>query len=453
LSATSRRTLNELEELVTPKMTKYIPHTPTPKQTAFLLLEDKEAFYGGAAGGGKSDALLMAALQYVDVRGYRALLLRRTYQDLSLPGALMDRAKEWLAPWVWRKEVTWIDKDKTFLFPSGATITFGYLESENDKYRYQSSEFQFIGFDELTQFTETQYTYLFSRLRRLAHSEIPLRVRGASNPDGTGLEWVKQRFVVEGEARGRIFISAKLDDNPHLDQASYEESLAELDPITRARLRHGNWEVRHEGKLFNKGWFKTIQRETAQLPRNMRLVRYWDLASSEEPKANQKNKDPDYTAGLLLGEWRGIYYVLDVQRFRLSPEATELKIKQTAIDDGYHVNVFIEEEPGSAGKHLIDHYARTVLKGYAVRGNRETGSKVLRANPVSSAAERGNICLIEAPWNGIFLDELVMFPTKDYHDDQVDAFSGAFRMLKTRVSVDAIPSDLSTDNSYWRMGT
>lgn len=450
MTLTSKTALKELERLTTPKMTKYIPHDPSPKQTAFLLLPNKEAFYGGAAGGGKSDALLMAALQYVDTRGYRALLLRRTYQDLSLPGALMDRAKEWMAPWVYRKEVTWIDKDKTFLFPSGATITFGYLESENDKYRYQSSEFQFIGFDELTQFTETQYTYLFSRLRRLAHSEVPLRMRGASNPDGTGLEWVKQRFVVEGAAKNRPFISAKLEDNPHLDQQAYDESLQELDPITRLRLREGNWEVRAEGKLFSSGWFKKIQ--DFDVPRTMRMVRYWDLAGSEEPTKLNRNKDPDYTASVLLGEWRGIYYVLDVQRFRLSPEATELKILQTAMQDGFHVNIFIEEEPGSAGKHLIDHYARTVLKGYAVRGNRETGSKVLRANPVSSAAERGNIHLIEAPWNTAFIDELVMFPTKDYHDDQVDALTGAFRMLKTRVSVDAIPTGIETEGSYWRMG-
>jgi len=441
--------MNRLEELTTPRTTKYIPHAPTPKQTAFLLLDNKEAFYGGAAGGGKSDALLMAALQYVDIRGYRALLLRRTFQDLSLPGALMDRMKEWMSPWIWRKEVTWIEKEKTFLFPSGATITFGYLESENDKYRYQSAEFQFIGFDELTQFTETQYTYMFSRLRRLAHAkDVPLRMRSASNPDGTGLEWVKQRFIVEGLNKGRIFIPASLDDNPYLDQEQYEESLAELDPITRERLRHGNWEVRETGKLFNRDWFSTIQWH--ELPAYMRKVRYWDLAASDEPKANQKQTDPDYTASVLLGEWRGMYYILDVKRFRMTPEATELKILQTAQQDGFDVPIWFEEEPGSAGKHLIDYYARNVLKGYTVRGNRETGSKALRANPVSSAAERGYVKLLEAPWNSTLLDELVMFPTKDYHDDQVDALSGAFRMLKTSEHLDALPTEVGQQESYWR---
>lgn len=440
---------SKLKEATEPKLTKFIPHYPYAKQAAFLLLDTKEGFYGGAAAGGKSDALLMAALQYVDIPGYRALLLRRTFQDLSLPGALMDRMKQWMAPFIWRKEVTWIEKEKTFLFPSGASITFGYLESENDKYRYQSAEFQFIGFDELTQFTETQYTYMFSRLRRLKHAKnVPLRMRGASNPDGIGLEWVKQRFIVEGPSKGRIFIPAKLEDNPHLDQESYEQSLEELDPITRARLREGNWDIREEGKLFNRSWFGTV--EPYQLPDYMRKVRYWDLASSEEPKANQRSNDPDYSVGLLLGEFRGIYYVLDVKRFRLSPEATELIIHQLAVQDGYVTNIFIEEEPGSAGKYLIDYYSRDILKGYAVRGNRETGSKTIRANTASAAAERGNVKLVQAPWNSKFLDELVMFPTKDYHDDQVDAFSGAFRMLKTRVSVDAVPTEVDVRESYWK---
>ena len=79
-------------------LTRWVPHSPTPKQAEFLACQAKEVFYGGAAGGGKSDALLMAALAYVDVPGYAALLLRRTFADLSLPGALMDRAHQWLGP-------------------------------------------------------------------------------------------------------------------------------------------------------------------------------------------------------------------------------------------------------------------------------------------------------------------------------------------------------------------
>jgi len=243
------------------------PHTPTERQKLFLDLKCLEAFYGGAAGGGKSDALLMAALQYVDQPKYAAILFRRTYTDLALPDALMAKAQEWLSG----TKARWIDKDKTWKFPNGATLTFGYLESENDKYRYQSSQFQFVGFDEASQFTEGQYTYLFSRLRKLAGSPVPLRVRAASNPGGVGANWVYGRFIPdeftpenarevkiwkkhgvndEGTPVDRVFIPSTLDDNPHLDREGYARSLANLDPITRAQLLRGDWLIRERGNIL-----------------------------------------------------------------------------------------------------------------------------------------------------------------------------------------------------------
>ena len=133
--------LTSLQSRLTPRLTKYIPITPTPKQTAFLLMNNtKEILYGGAAGGGKSVAQLAAALQYVDVPGYSAILFRKTYADLSLPGALIDMSKQWLMPFVDSKEVKWSEKEKQYVFPSGATLNFGYLESANDCYRYQGAE-------------------------------------------------------------------------------------------------------------------------------------------------------------------------------------------------------------------------------------------------------------------------------------------------------------------------
>jgi hypothetical protein len=221
-------------------MTKYIPHRPTAKQAAFLLLPHTEAFYGGEPGGGKSDALLMGALQYVDVPKYAAILFRRTYADLALPGALMDRSKEWLMS----TDAVWNEQRKIWTFPSGATISFGYLESENDRFRYQSAEFQFCGFDELSQFTESQYRYLFSRLRRLQGATVPIRMRGASNPpmSATG-QWVREYFVINKSGK-HPFIPAGLDDNPYIDRAEYLATLSNLDPAT------------HRG-LFD--WFATIE--------------------------------------------------------------------------------------------------------------------------------------------------------------------------------------------------
>lgn len=224
---------------------RWCPHVPTAKQAAFLALLVLEALYGGAAGGGKSDALLMGALQHVDVPGYAALILRRTYADLALPGAVMDRAAQWLRG----SAARWNDQKKTWTFPSGATLTFGYLEHEEDKYRYQSSEFQYIALDELTQFTETQYTYMLSRLRRLAGSAVPLRARGATNPGGRGHDWVKRRFIDDTSGK-RAFVPATLEDNPHLDRDAYEVALAELDHVTQQQLRRGIWVRDTQGLIY-----------------------------------------------------------------------------------------------------------------------------------------------------------------------------------------------------------
>lgn len=129
------------------RLTKYVPDRRTPQtpnglhspQLAFLTLNCNEALYGGAAGGGKSDALLMAALQYADVPGYAALILRRTYSELAEPGAIMDRAKTWLL----RTDARWSEQHKIFTFPSGARLSFGFLQHSTDRLRYQGAEFQF----------------------------------------------------------------------------------------------------------------------------------------------------------------------------------------------------------------------------------------------------------------------------------------------------------------------
>lgn len=234
-----------------PPLKRYWPNlwSVSAPQAAFLVLDDFEAFYGGAAGGGKSDALLAAALQYVDAPNYAALILRKTFRQLDLPDSIMSRSKEWLMPHR-VNGVQWNDDAKRWTFPSGATLTFGYLDHDNDVYNYQGPAFQFVGWDELTQFEEKPYKYLFSRTRRRKDSDIPIRHRSASNPGGIGHKWVFDRFVSkETREKESVFIPAKVDDNPGLDVAEYKQSLSYLPETLQQQLLDGDWGV-FEGAAF-----------------------------------------------------------------------------------------------------------------------------------------------------------------------------------------------------------
>ena len=231
---------NKVLAYLEPKAPLFCPEEPSITQKVFLRSYSLEGLFGGAAGGGKSSALLMSALQYVDVPGYSAILFRRTYADLALPGALMDRFRSWISLY---DDVHWNANSFIATFPSGARISFGYLNNTNDYLRYKGSEFQFIGMDEVTEIRESDYRYLFSRLRRPSTGElskVPLRMRAASNP---APNWVRQRFIVEGPETDRVFVPSMLTDNPGIDAASYRQALQALDPIERRRL---------EEKLFQK---------------------------------------------------------------------------------------------------------------------------------------------------------------------------------------------------------
>ena len=390
----------------------------SPKQALFLSLTCEEALYGGAAGGGKSSGLLMAALQYVHQPRYSALLMRRTYTDLSMPGALMDRAHLWLDGSVAR----WNQNEKKWIFPSGATLKFGFCEHERDVQQYKSAEFHFIGIDEASEFSEDQYTYMFSRLRRRPDSPVPIRLRAASNP---GPLWLKQRFSIPpGFREGvhwadegvRAFVPARMWDNPGIDSDEYSHTLRHLSPVLRLQLAEGDWEVRPEGKLFRREWFPI--REAG--PVGGRAVRAWDLAAT--------GQGGDYTAGLKMRVHERHFWIEDLAHGQWSPHDRDRVILQTAALDGPGTEIVFEQEPGAAGKAQIDSLVRA-LAGYRVSGRRVTGDKLTRAGPLASQAEAGNVLLLAGAWNGTLIDELVSMPTTGVHDDIVDATSLAFSIL------------------------
>jgi predicted phage terminase large subunit-like protein len=440
LTAAQRRAVDAAYATFGSARLRYCPLLPSSKQEAFLLLTQLEALYGGAAGGGKSVALLMAALQYCDVPAYHALLLRTSLNEFFLPGGLIDLSHDWLAG----TRASWSNEQKQWRFPGpgrngagGATLNFGYLDGINDVARYAGSSYSFLGFDELVRFEQPEYQRMFRVLRQpegalpaapdgTTLAEVPLRARSTSNPGGRGHSWVKNRFVDPTTRReGVIFLPAQIDDNPHLDRAAYLHSLAALPGAERARLLHGDWEIPDEGELFQRHWFEIVS--PAQVPERTRAVRYWDLAATEPSNAAP---DPDYTVGLRLDldEQAGTYYVRHIVRTRKAPGAIERLVEQTAASDGRDVQIMLEEEPGAAGKHLSDRYKRHVLRPYSVRSHRPTGPKQVRAQPVAAAAENGLVKIVAGPHLHEFLDELCAFPNSA-HDDCVDALAGAHTAL------------------------
>jgi predicted phage terminase large subunit-like protein len=443
LTAAQERAVEAAYAAYGPARLRFCPIVPTAKQEAFLLLTQLEALYGGAVAGGKSVALLMTALQFCDVPGYHALLLRPSLNEFYLPGGLIELAHEWLLA----SKAVWSNELKQWRFPGpgrsgagGATLGFGYLADLNDVAHYAGTSYSFLGFDELVRFQELEYRRMLRVLRQpdrnrsndfpaaadgTTLADVPVRARATSNPGGRGNAWVKARFVDPAtRADGAIFLPARIEDNPHLDRDTYLHTLAHLPGAERERLVRGDWQIPDDGELFKREWFEII--DPSQVPARTRAVRYWDLAATEPSSAAP---DPDYTVGLRLDlDPDGNFYIRDIVRVRKAPGAIEKIAAQTAAADGREVTIMLEEEPGAAGKHLSDRYKRHVLHGYTVKSIRPTGPKQVRAQPVAAAAQNGLLKIVAGAHLHEFLDELTAFPNGP-HDDCVDALAGAHTAL------------------------
>ena len=474
------RERERLVELLGPRIDwRFCPHRPSKKQLLFLSIEDREALYGGAAGGGKSDAILMAFLQYVDIPHYRGLILRRNSTDLTKANSIMDRAFRWWVP----AGVRFNSQQKRFTFPSGATCEFGHADVVGDEVRqYSGPEWQFIAFDELTQFDPVQYRFLFSRNRQASADgdvAIPLRVRAASNPGGKWHNYYRNRFMSDAFARSFLdgrsadyfvseevtafgawrkwFVPAKLDDNPGFgegDKLDYRQGLAQLDVVTRERLLAGDWLVSEQG-VFKPDWFRRFRHpdvegggstykllnsrgEIASVIPPADCHRFFTIdpaGTSQERKRQAKGADPcwstcsvwDYTpSGELL--WRRVV--------RLQGEFPEVMeaIRRTYAEERPSA-IWLEVD--GIGRPYYQQLSREQFPVYALSS--EGKDKLTRATPATHEAAAGRVYLPKhAPWLDSLESELFAWQgTSDEVCDQIDTLAYAV-LLKIRGSLGGV---------------
>lgn len=449
---------------------KELKPQPGP-QAQFLASSADIAIIGGGAFGGKTYALLLEPTYHLGKKGFGAVNFRRTMPQHTQEGGAWDTSYE-VYPFVRGRPIE--GKHQWRFDDSGTKITFAHLEREDTVYGYKSSQIPLLIFDQLEDFTEAQFFYMLSRNR--SPTGIRSYCRGACNPDPDSflrrlLEWwigedgypVPERagavrwFIRGGNdefvfaasreelaekypddaahAKSLTFIPALIDDNPvgNEKDPGYRSNLMMLDHVQRERMLKGNWNVRPSaGLYFRRSWFDQVP----ACPPAVARVRHWDLAATK-PGEKKGNADPDWTVGVRMAKvmqaGAPAFYIEHVERFRASPGQVEQQMLNLAKTDGHEVAISIPQDPGQAGKAQVRRYV-SLLSGYRVKAQPETGNKVTRAGPLSAQVEQGNVKLVKGQWNEVFLNELENFPD-GAHDDQVDAAAGAFNYL-TRTPTD-----------------
>ena len=443
-------------------------------QEKFLATSADIAIYGGAAGGGKSYALLMEPLRYKDVPGYKAVIFRREYMQIVSAGGLWEESFNMYSNV--KGAIFGNTPKKRWSFNGKATLYFDYLARDDEvKRKWQGTQICYIGFDELTHFSKFQFFYMLSRNRSMCG--VKPYIRATTNPDSDSwvaefISWwidqetgypIKERSgkvryfmrigdeIKWGDSRAELvekygelindqqanplelvksvtFIASSVYDNRILlsNDPAYLANLHALSLVERERLLNGNWKIRPAAGLY----FKREQtRIVESVPdKIVSIARAWDLAATEETPANE---DPDWTAGCLMARLKNDQYIiLDMRHGTYNASTVRSLLKNTAkTDAAYHseTKISIPQDPGQAGKEQAESYVKE-LAGYNVKSKPVSGSKIARAEPFAAQWQRGNVLLLKGEWNEALLYELEGFPDAA-HDDQVDACSDAFTMV------------------------
>lgn len=439
-------------------MTVVLKPQPGP-QEMFLASPADIAIYGGAAGGGKSWALLIEPLRHaVGNKNFNAVLFRRTLADAKKPGGTWKQTERLYSLF----DATSNLSAQSWQFKGGGQIVIAGIEHEKDVFNWQGAEIPLLLFDELTHFTAYQFWYMLSRNRSLCG--VRPYIRATTNPDSdswvarliewwidqdTGyaipersgvirwfarindcLEWAdtKEELIEkhgpETLPKSLTFVPANIHDNKILLKADpgYLANLRALQLVERARLEGGNWKIRPAaGLYFKREWCEVVDAVPAQLE----IVRYWDMAATQKTD----NNDPDWSASCKLGKdtKTGLFYWLHTSKMRETSFKVEQAIKNTASADGLNVRLKLPQDPGQAGKSQAGYLTRQ-LAGVNVSTSCERGDKIVRFSPFSAQCEAGNVKVLRGEWNDSAFEMLEGFPDIA-HDDIVDACSGAFSAL------------------------